>query len=187
MLFPAGQVAYNSRDIHHILLAVGGGFNAVISKVLKRLFRQQRPSATCALLGICEEYGLPSSHAQILSFSLALVLLWAYRLIIQSSTSKLERAVAALEVVTLTALTAVTGYARVYLGYHSAVQVVLGTAAGLAGAFVQYAVTVRYLLPYGAGVKRTKLAKLLDLQVRVWPAYYKSTSKIGQARRTRTK
>ncbi|KAK9809588.1 hypothetical protein WJX73_004884 [Symbiochloris irregularis] len=55
ILLCQGAVAYSSRDLHYVTLFGGGCINAVLSKVLKRLFRQPRPSTMCAILGNCSQ------------------------------------------------------------------------------------------------------------------------------------
>ena len=164
-------MAYNRRDLHHATLLGGAVVNAVLSKGLKRMFRQQRPSASCAILGICDEFGLPSSHSQILSFSLVLVLCFNFRAA-QVRTMHFNHAILTLEAIGMFVLSALTGYARVYLGYHSVFQVLLGFAVGGMLALVQYLVTARYLHALGKGLVQTRLARILSVENDFWPEYF---------------
>lgn len=104
-----------------------------LSMGVKRIVRQPRPAATCAMLGKCHKYGMPSSHAQVMSFALSTaVLTHLHRR--KNRKAKLEaplsEAVEILELLILAAATAIVSFARVYLGYHSAGQVFAGVLFG---------------------------------------------------------
>lgn len=164
------QVAYSSRDLHYVTLFAAGGVNAVLSKVLKRTFRQPRPSAMCDLLGNCDDYGLPSSHAQIVTFSFALTLALCLRSF--RSAKRLERHKLIFEVTALGLASVLTGYARVRLGYHSVFQVLLGAAVGFTFALMVDQVLAYSAATAGKKIQRSSLAKALGLQNSLWPAYF---------------
>lgn len=48
--------------------------NEVVNHALKSYFQAPRPT-TCELLGVCDTYGLPSSHAQCALYFVAMRLL----------------------------------------------------------------------------------------------------------------
>ena len=121
-----------------MLLNVGLGVS------LKTLLCQPRPAATCATLGICHKHGMPSSHAQVMAF-VAVTCLLLDRRRQQSGAKPQQRAtrvIEAVELLLLAAAAAAVGYARVYLGYHSAAQVVAGAALGAAAAWAWFVLTV---------------------------------------------
>ncbi len=107
---------YSRRDLHSITTLAGMWSNAVLGKALKRLFRQGRPAATCALLGICHKHGMPSSHAQLMAF------VWALHALMLSGhrwpADAAQQGIHIVESALLGLAWAAVGYARVYLGYH---------------------------------------------------------------------
>ncbi len=103
--------------------------------VVKRLLRHPRPQATCALLGKCHKYGMPSSHAQVMSYAFTTALLMHLhrrrnRKNVKNSAPSRSEVIELIELVLLAALGALVGIARVYLGYHSADQVLAGVGLG---------------------------------------------------------
>ena len=101
--------------------------------VVKKLVRQPRPAATCAMLGKCHKYGMPSSHAQVMSFALSIALYMHLHRRKNRKTrneAPLSKIMEVLELLLLAAVTANVGYARVYLGYHSWEQVFAGVLLG---------------------------------------------------------
>ena len=59
------QAAHRGKEVLQVSAALGAVLNALLAKALKASIRQERPSATCALLGVCETYGMPSNHATV--------------------------------------------------------------------------------------------------------------------------
>ncbi len=84
----------------------------------------------CDLLGVCESYGMPSSHTQAIAYCLAAYIVVWLRLRRQKA-SHLQRVLTVGEVAGLGLLAAAVGYARVYLGYHTPLQVGVGGLVGL--------------------------------------------------------
>ena len=66
------QVAYREREVRAWASLAGFVGNAAASKALKRLAAQRRPAVRCVLLGNCDSFGMPSSHAQSMAFAWAL-------------------------------------------------------------------------------------------------------------------
>lgn len=70
---------------------------------------------------------MPSAHAQFMAYYATYIILWmTFRVRYFSPLKKLSRGVS------LIILCAVVSYARVYLHYHSPLQVAVGAAAGIA-------------------------------------------------------
>lgn len=82
----------------------------------------------CALLGVCESYGMPSSHTQAVAYCLAAF--FVLRLC-NPKGPHLQKMLTVAEGTGLACLTVTVAYARVYLGYHTAFQVWMGGLAGL--------------------------------------------------------
>lgn len=144
-------VLYASRDINDVLLCLGYGLNTVVSKGLKEIIRQPRPEYGCESLGNCHEYGMPSNHAQFMAFCFAMTLLsyHAKKKVVAARgrcrDGFAERLVTsnmyAIEVLILGAASVVISWARVYLGYHTLVQVVVGYLLGSACALAWWTLT----------------------------------------------
>lgn len=62
------------RNLRHLTITVGFFANEFVNHALKNHFQQARPP-TCELLGVCDTYGFPSSHAQCTLYFVAMRLL----------------------------------------------------------------------------------------------------------------
>lgn len=69
---------------------------------------------------------MPSAHAQFMAFYATYIILWMFRVSHFSTRKKLLRAAG------LAVLAAVVAYSRVYLFYHTGLQVLTGVAIGIA-------------------------------------------------------
>ncbi|RDA94414.1 hypothetical protein CP533_2221 [Ophiocordyceps camponoti-saundersi (nom. inval.)] len=128
----------STREVEIGLLFAGQVGCEVLNLVLKRVFKEDRPEVRLRGKG----YGMPSSHAQFLAFwslSLSLFLLLRHRP--RDKMSSWPIAHRLLVSLLALALAALTAWSRVYLGYHSARQVVAGSAAGFVSAVGWYGVT----------------------------------------------
>ena len=86
--------------------------------------------ARCALLGKCDSYGMPSSHAQVVAYIFAISL--TLKLTSRVYQSKATKLISTLETAMLGGIAIVVGYARVHLGYHTVFQTVFGGVLGFA-------------------------------------------------------
>ncbi|RCI08639.1 hypothetical protein L249_4874 [Ophiocordyceps polyrhachis-furcata BCC 54312] len=167
---------FSTREVEIALLFAGQVGCEALNLALKRLFKEDRPEARLRGKG----YGMPSSHAQFLAFwslSLALFLLVRHRprpSPPSSSSSSSSTATSpqpqsqphncrwplphrALVSAAALALSALTAWSRVYLGYHSPRQVLAGSVAGFLSAAVWFRLT--------AWLRRSgRLAWALDLR-----------------------
>ncbi|GIL93021.1 hypothetical protein Vretimale_15453 [Volvox reticuliferus] len=121
---------YGRRDIHEGVIVVAFVLNEGIARGLKHGLRHPRPTATCAKLDLCDSYGMPSSHTQSIAFAFMLHLLLHLRG--WGGKSLGTRLIGACEVVGLGVAALLTASSRVYLGYHSIDQVVVGGLLGVA-------------------------------------------------------
>lgn len=124
---PNIQIVYATRHPEAAAVLAAGCANEALSLILKKIIRQPRPHARCAQLATCGKAGMPSSHAQSVLFAVAVHGVLAYGV----------RREAALESVVLSLAAVTICVARVYLGYHTPAQVVVG---GLLGAALGVAV-----------------------------------------------
>lgn len=116
------QIVYATRHPEAAAVLAAGCANEALSLALKKLVRQPRPATRCTELATCGKPGMPSSHAQSLLFAVVVHAVLAYGV----------RPEAALESVVLVAAAAVICCARIYLGYHTRAQVVVGGLLGVA-------------------------------------------------------
>lgn len=87
--------------------------------------RHPRPNSLCKELSICHKYGMPSSHASIMAYTLG-IYTFLMKDIPEREISSLHR----LEFVSLASLTVLVAVARVELGYHTPGQVIAGLLLG---------------------------------------------------------
>ena len=85
-----------------------------------------RPANLCERLGNCHEYGMPSSHTQLMAFAFVMYMLLVTRAPASTlAAGRLQRGFHLAQGAVLGLLTAAVAYSRIYLGYHSLSQVPL--------------------------------------------------------------
>ena len=83
-----------------------------------------RPTNLCERLGNCHEYGMPSSHTQLMAFAFVTYMLLVTRAPASTlAAGRLQRGVHLAQGAVLGLLTVAVAYSRIYLGYHSLSQV----------------------------------------------------------------
>ncbi|KAK4452285.1 dolichyldiphosphatase [Podospora aff. communis PSN243] len=142
-----------TREAEVALTLAGQLLCEALNFVLKRVIREERPSHILSAHGGTKGYGMPSSHAQFVAFwavSVGLFLMVRFRPTerrvegkgvegwMHGSWSTVERAV--VSAVALGVAGAVA-WSRIYLGYHTEKQVVVGWVAGVVIAVGWYVVT----------------------------------------------
>ena len=143
---------YCKRDMYSILFFIGLAINFLIVQVMKRIIQEPRPAEGPGTRSLFE-YGMPSMHSQFLSFftvflSLSLALRW-----------KLPNLWRCLYLSALYALSVATCVSRVYLLYHTPVQVLAGVAMGSVFGAIWYCITRWVSLPLNSLVLHSRLAK----------------------------
>lgn len=126
-----------------LLLLLGFVCAECCARALKHALQQPRPSASCALLGTCHSWGMPSSHTLCMAFALAARISLLLRMRADKSTRTL--ALGCVEAVGLALGVAGVAVSRVYLGYHSTGQVAAAVVLGLAGGGVWVGLVMRGL------------------------------------------
>ncbi|WVQ85587.1 hypothetical protein IAT38_007753 [Cryptococcus sp. DSM 104549] len=124
-----------TRRLTILLLAAGQLANEVLSWVLKRILKGERPYLGHGEVGT--GYGMPSSHAQAAGFLVA----WGVGYALTLSKRGAREGGAAIEVVRrwrvrvyvlgLLVWSLGVSYSRYHLHYHSPIQIIAGYAAGL--------------------------------------------------------
>ena len=143
------------RDLATASLLAGQLLNEVFNYALKTAIEEPRPDGAPAH---APAHGMPSNHAQFMGFWAAALALWAAR---RWSSSAVERA---LVVVGAIALAVAVCVSRLYLGYHTRAQVVVGAAVGALAGAGWHLFTETALRPLFASVVALKLAKILYIR-----------------------
>ncbi|KAJ5139352.1 uncharacterized protein N7515_004200 [Penicillium bovifimosum] len=119
---------WSTREVEVIMMFVGQMGSEVLNLVLKRVIKEERPKE---MFG--KGYGMPSSHAQFMTFFsvyLTFFLLFRHS---QASASSYPNVAVLLRVLVMLALcigAAAVAASRIYLNYHTPKQVLAGCAAG---------------------------------------------------------
>lgn len=128
------------RELWDLLTLVGILCNEILAQTLKRVVEEPRPPS-CAAVDFCKTYGMPSSHAQLATFAATLATLHLRRrragclptaAAAGTSPGRLDDPLSALLVGLTWPVAAAVGMSRVYLGYHSQAQVLVGSVVGVA-------------------------------------------------------
>ncbi|KAJ2834184.1 hypothetical protein GGI24_000513 [Coemansia furcata] len=131
-------IVLSRREIAGILLLSGQLLNEAFNLVLKQIIREERPH-----LHLGDGYGMPSSHAQFMGFFVVFTTMYLEARI---TTNVIHKRAVQMGAIVLGVLVAAS---RVYLGYHSGMQVVAGGAVGLIAGLVWYWLVVHVLYPSG--------------------------------------
>jgi dolichyldiphosphatase len=148
ILIPAQIVALLlvQRDWDTFVFLIGNLTNVALNGVLKRVIRESRPLRSCGAgvhspfkAGSHEEFGMPSNHAQFMGFVAMFMMLYLQA---RSQRPTLEKTST---IVSAWCAAALCSYSRVYLGYHTTRQVVVGTGVGALFGLAWFLLYVYYL------------------------------------------
>jgi dolichyldiphosphatase len=123
--------ALSSRSRSLAFVIAGFLVNEAANKVLKNVFKESRPPGAAL-----SNYGMPSSHSQFVAYLAACYFLLMNKTIARRLTNPLF--------LLLAALTFVMMWSRVYLGFHTLLQTVVGAGAGAAVAVAWVAFVSRF-------------------------------------------
>ncbi|KAI9101206.1 dolichyldiphosphatase 1-like protein [Phlyctochytrium arcticum] len=125
------------RDVATIFLLIGQLSNEAVNFSAKKIIREARPTE---YLG--KGYGMPSSHAQFVSFFAVYLTIYSIRRLTFRNLA--WKPLISLSVLSLALLVA---YSRVHLTYHSPRQVIVGIIVGSVFAGIWFALTDAIFLP----------------------------------------
>ncbi|KAJ2785080.1 hypothetical protein GGI15_002055 [Coemansia interrupta] len=131
-------IILSRREIIGVMFLLGQLLNEAFNLVLKLAIRENRPNPH---LG--DGYGMPSSHSQFMGFFAVYVCMYLQTRVTTNAVQKLVVQIGAL------VLSMLTIVSRVYLGYHTVLQVFAGTAVGLAAGYAWYQFIELVLYPSG--------------------------------------
>ncbi|KAJ6242175.1 dolichyldiphosphatase 1 [Anaeramoeba flamelloides] len=103
--------------------------------ILKNIIRQPRPEGACR-----SSYGMPSGHSVFAIF----FLVWAILEIIFGTRKKWRPGTKVAVIFVFLINTVLIPYSRVYLGYHTVAQVIVGSICGAVYAILVYLVLTKY-------------------------------------------
>ena len=116
-----------TRELESLIIAGGQLANEVANKILKRVFRQSRPLILDGFeLG--PGYGMPSAHSQFVGFLTTYV---GLRLWLRWENPRVTMRYKVLYTGIVAGFSLAVCCSRVYLGYHSWEQVIVGASLGL--------------------------------------------------------
>jgi len=128
------------RDLRTATFFVGILVNEVINYILKKTIKEARPEL---IKGYKTDYGMPSSHSQFMFFfATHLLLLILYRRL--SFTNQIWGYIYAVLAYVVAATVALS---RVYLGYHTLYQVLVGCTMGCVIAPFWLLITEKFIRP----------------------------------------
>jgi membrane-associated phospholipid phosphatase len=111
--------ALASRSRHLAFVIAGLLVNEAANKVLKNAFKQPRPPGAAL-----SNYGMPSSHSQFVAYLAACFFVLLKKTVVQRIVHPLF--------LLLVAVVAIMMWSRVYLGFHTWTQTVVGAGTGAA-------------------------------------------------------
>jgi dolichyldiphosphatase len=158
-----GTLVLSRREPLAALLLVGLVGVAGACSALKGLLRDPRPKTPGLWHGAGDLYGMPSNHAAFAAFAAGFVGAWAAsgRWRARGGGGALRRRAAA---GAAGAAAAAVAASRVYLGYHSAAQVLVGAALGAGGGYAWYLFVEARLRPLFAPLAASALGRALGVR-----------------------
>lgn len=133
------------RDLHTISYFLGLLFSEAFNYVMKHLIKEPRPLMD-GHDSLFTEYGMPSSHAQFMSFFSIYLLLFLF-IRVQSSLSVFDNLWKYIAVFISFTISVIVFYGRVYLLYHTTNQVLWGAVCGFVLAILWFIIVQFTLTP----------------------------------------
>ncbi|CCI45790.1 unnamed protein product [Albugo candida] len=116
-----GTVLAFQRDLDTLFMVTGQLMNEALNKCLKHLIRHRRP-----LGASIDGHGMPSAHAQFMTFFSTFVILYTWRRL--NTHRRLEQYITILAAFILSCIVCIS---RIRLRYHTPVQVYAGVVIGI--------------------------------------------------------
>ncbi|KAI9471825.1 MAG: phosphatidic acid phosphatase type 2/haloperoxidase [Benjaminiella poitrasii] len=154
LVFYASAIV-SRREMAGILMLLGQLTNEAVNYVLKETIEQERPH-----VHLGDGYGMPSSHSQFIWYFAVYGILYLYKYVhLDHSIWKL---LASLGMSTLAILVSIS---RIYLGYHTLNQVIIGSLVGSLFGLIWY-IIVKSLHAIGIikAILETSIARKLYLK-----------------------
>ncbi|XP_076352269.1 dolichyldiphosphatase 1-like isoform X1 [Tachypleus tridentatus] len=151
------------RDLHTICFFLGTIVNELVNLVLKHLIKEARPCRGREIL--YSEYGMPSNHTQFMWFFATYLVFFVFiRLHHASNCSPLEHAWKFVAVTGGFGAAMIVSYSRIYLQYHTWLQVLCGSVVGVIVATAWFGVTQFLLTPLFPVIMSWPLSEFLMIR-----------------------
>jgi len=148
-----------TRSLGAAYFAAGAGVCSLTVKVLKRVFREERPANTTYKI----TYGMPSTHAATISYFATYISLAAVTIPTHPSLSKVPRQAIALAPFAVVPTAFIIALSRIWLGHHTGKQVIAGSTVG-----VTLATGWLYMWTHGASRLLWACVNQLPWSIRRW-------------------
>ncbi|XP_066257350.1 dolichyldiphosphatase 1-like [Euwallacea similis] len=150
------------RDLHTITFFLGTCFSEALNYILKHLICEKRPLHR---EDIHVEYGMPSSHAQFVSFFATYIVYFVFiRLHHMNNNTIIENISKILIISSSMTVAVLVCISRVYLQYHTYSQVLWGIIVGFLFATLWFALTSLVFTPLFPQVVTWKISELLMIR-----------------------
>ncbi|XP_064394975.1 dolichyldiphosphatase 1-like [Halichondria panicea] len=148
------------RDLHTIFFCLGVVLNEGCNFLLKHIIKEPRPNSTSYDGDLFVKYGMPSSHAQFMAFFATYFTVFLFARV-KLSVGSYDYAYKG-----VTAGVAIMGMlccciSRLYLGYHSVAQVLVGVGGGCLAAALWFLLVHFVLSPYFPHIFAWKVSEWL--------------------------
>lgn len=151
------------RDLHTISYFCGLLLNESINWILKHLIKEKRPNA--GRENLFTEYGMPSSHSQFMwFFGVYLSLFVSIRIHHCSGFISLESAWKYIVALGGFIAAFLVSYSRIYLEYHTSLQVLYGCVLGALLAVVWFITTQLVLTPLFPVIASWRISEVLMIR-----------------------
>ncbi|CAF3527453.1 unnamed protein product [Adineta steineri] len=147
------------RDIQTIMYFGGFCVSEVCNTVLKRTFKQARPERTRDRMGLYEVHGMPSDHAQTFFYFMTYLAIFVILKSQMPGTPRIRSMRNRFLVVAQLITAIIVAYSRVYLHYHTVLQVVVGAFVGTGLGCVWYYFVNYHFMKYVPFIIEQPLAK----------------------------
>ncbi|ERL83645.1 hypothetical protein D910_00789, partial [Dendroctonus ponderosae] len=133
------------RDLHTVTFFLGTICSEALNYILKHLICEKRPLHR---EDVHVEYGMPSSHAQFVSFFASYIMYFVFiRLHHMNNNTIIENISKILIIVSSMTVAVLVCISRIYLHYHTVSQVLWGVIVGFLFATAWFALTSLVLTP----------------------------------------
>ena len=113
----------SKRNLHTIYVFLFQLINEGLNFILKNTFKQQRPDSSTKT----DDYGFPSNHSQFVTF---FAIYWSFYFIFRKNAQFTNKLYTIFMVLFISIGCGTTCYSRVYLGYHTSIQIYGGIFFG---------------------------------------------------------
>lgn len=151
------------RDLQTLFFFVGIILSELVNYVLKHLIQEPRPMSRATYY---TEFGMPSSHSQLVWFFSTYVALFLFLKLYSSNNanSSIENLTKILIVSGCFLMAALVSFSRVYLQYHTVIQVIAGAIIGSILAIIWFTFTNCVFVDYFSQITSWKISELLMIR-----------------------